>query len=287
MKKLLILLAVLMSLSLLIGCGGGGGSSSGSDPSPEKIEAKTITGIIMDSNYNYVEGINVALYNKASDDPIHESVTQEGGVYTFKNLPDGTYKILAYSDDYDVMSNESKYEKYTLSKQGVSKNIIVKDTAMNKSAKTDILTFKGDKGSTKIWTPDNTSYTTTDGRGVNTIYFENNKAVNDTHDFNMFVKFTSGSISLITGTRNGSTITITREVPICNYNLENIKKGTFKASVDDGEIVYISNVGSYVVFPTTVTSSNPMFTTSYYKVSPEFGWFVEYNNDGETFKLSN
>lgn len=289
MKKLLLLLVALMSLSLLIGCGGGGGGSDSSDdPTQEKIEAGVITGVITDSSYNYVNDINVALYNKTSDDPITVSVTQEQGVYKFKNLPNGTYKIIAYSDDFDMVSNTSYYEKYTLSTEGCKKNLVIRDLKINSSAKTSVLTFKGNNGSTKVWTPDNTSYTTKDGRTINTIYFESGtKAVDDTHDYNMFVKFTTGAISLITGTRKGSTLTITREIPICSTNLTKVKKGVYTATPDDAKIVYLDNLGSYCVVPYTVTSTSAMFSTSYYKVSPEFGWFVEYNNDGETFTLSN
>ena len=281
MKKIYLILAALIVSSLLfVGCGGG--SSSGGDSGATTV---TINGVVKDATDTVVSGAVVELYNMTSGTPLEISSTNAKGEYSFAPRDPGNYKIIVYKgNDFALISNDTDYTSYKASNTPYVKNIVVKPFSMNDDALTGTIKYTSTSNNS-TWTLDSRKPITTDSRNIINVYYDATTTKGDSEHFNNYVKFSDGSISKIAGQVVGSTWDITKEVPVCNASLTDFSVGTYTVTVTGKELKYISGLGEFFVAKCEVTSTDPTFTTSYYYVSPDFGWFVQYQNDFELFTI--
>jgi len=283
MKKIYLILAALIVSSLLfVGCGGG---SSSSDPGATTV---TINGVVKDSTDTVVSGATVELYNTTSGTPLEISSTNVKGEYSFAPRDPGNYKIIVYKgNDFALISNDTDYTSYKASNTPYVKNIVVKPFSINDNALTGTIKYTSTSANS-TWTLNSLKPITTDGRNIINVYFDATTTKGDVHHFNNYVKFSDGSISKIEGnvvSSGSNNWDITKEVPVCNASLTDFSVGTYTVTVTGKELKYISGLGEFFVAKCEVTSTDPTFTTSYYYVSPDFGWFVQYQNDFELFTI--
>lgn len=281
MKKLMILLLAVLSVVMLAGCGGGGGGSD----SP-KVTKVTISGQVITADGSYCKGFKAALYNLTDADPLDVITTNSLGEFSFPNLEPGYYKVIAYNDGFKMFSNTSVYTLYDGTVPEVIEDVTVIPFRMNKSAVKKTFTYaSGDAVS--VWTPDNSlAPKTKDGRKIITVFFDKTMTKGDSEHFNNFVKFEDGSISKVEGVVSGGAWRINKEIPVCNADLSDFTCGNYSVISGDTDTFFVKGFGTFVGSPMVVTSSDPMFNTSVYLISPDLGWISEYNTDGDTFVLS-